>query len=280
MPELRHTHARPEVQQEYSRGHYDSFGGPSGSSGSSHFPEARSLAPSPFAASRTRHSPSSNSQSSHGSQNSRQEHPPYTAQVGHNSAPPPYSDYHMKRASYNTTPTSTLPSRGGSPILLPTPRPYTTNGSSATERKYHNNQGSLPVVYGNGNASYSHPSRPPVSNQQSSYDCYSQRRIPSPPRQTMHPSYGSVHQDYTCSSSPYYDRSPFSGGANGSYPMSFEATSDHGDGKQKRRRGNLPKTVTDTLRVWFTEHIAHPYPTEEEKQILMAKTGLTISQVS
>ncbi|MCJ1473036.1 hypothetical protein MMC13_001685 [Lambiella insularis] len=52
------------------------------------------------------------------------------------------------------------------------------------------------------------------------------------------------------------------------------------DGKQKRRRGNLPKTVTDTLRVWFTEHIAHPYPTEEEKQILMSQTGLTISQIS
>ena len=64
------------------------------------------------------------------------------------------------------------------------------------------------------------------------------------------------------------------------YPLSFEAISDPGDGKQKRRRGNLPKAVTDTLRVWFTEHIAHPYPTEEEKQILMSQTGLTISQVS
>lgn len=62
--------------------------------------------------------------------------------------------------------------------------------------------------------------------------------------------------------------------------MNFEAISDHGDGKQKRRRGNLPKAVIDTLKSWFTEHIAHPYPTEEEKQILMAKTGLTISQVS
>ena len=64
------------------------------------------------------------------------------------------------------------------------------------------------------------------------------------------------------------------------YPLSFEAISDQGDRKQTRRRGNLPKAVIDILKFWFTEHIAHPYPTEEEKQTLMSQTGLTISQVS
>lgn len=49
--------------------------------------------------------------------------------------------------------------------------------------------------------------------------------------------------------------------------------------KPKRRRGNLPKVVTDILRIWFTEHIAHPYPTEDEKQRLMRETGLNMSQV-
>ena len=34
------------------------------------------------------------------------------------------------------------------------------------------------------------------------------------------------------------------------------------------------------LRDWLQEHIANPYPTEEEKQILMAQTGLTMIQVS
>ncbi|KZF21700.1 Homeodomain-like protein, partial [Xylona heveae TC161] len=46
------------------------------------------------------------------------------------------------------------------------------------------------------------------------------------------------------------------------------------------RRGNLPKQVTDLLRSWFHEHLSHPYPSEEEKQELMQRTGLTMSQVS
>ena len=50
--------------------------------------------------------------------------------------------------------------------------------------------------------------------------------------------------------------------------------------RHKRRRGNLPKAVTDTLRKWFADHVGNPYPTEDEKQMLMDMTGLTISQVS
>ena len=63
------------------------------------------------------------------------------------------------------------------------------------------------------------------------------------------------------------------------YPLNFDNLSDYGDGKQKRRRGNLPKQVTDILRSWFTDHIAHPYPTEDEKVGLMQMTGLSMSQV-
>ncbi|KAF8466693.1 Homeodomain-like protein [Kalaharituber pfeilii] len=48
----------------------------------------------------------------------------------------------------------------------------------------------------------------------------------------------------------------------------------------KRRRGNLPKQVTDTLRSWLNSHITHPYPTEEEKQQLCQMTGLTMNQIS
>jgi len=53
------------------------------------------------------------------------------------------------------------------------------------------------------------------------------------------------------------------------------------DGRSgKRKRGNLPKHVTDILRQWFDEHENHPYPTEEEKQMLLMKTGLAMSQIS
>jgi hypothetical protein len=57
------------------------------------------------------------------------------------------------------------------------------------------------------------------------------------------------------------------------------ASGDSLDSRGKRRRGNLPKPVTDVLRAWFHEHLDHPYPTEEDKQIFMSRTGLSISQV-
>lgn len=69
------------------------------------------------------------------------------------------------------------------------------------------------------------------------------------------------------------------GGSSGPYSSSYG--SEYTDSRvDKRRRGNLPKHVTDILRMWFQDHVAHPYPTEEEKQQLMHSTGLTISQVS
>lgn len=56
---------------------------------------------------------------------------------------------------------------------------------------------------------------------------------------------------------------------------------DHGaEQRIKRRRGNLPKQVTDLLKEWFRAHKNHPYPSEDEKQMLMCQTGLTITQVS
>ena len=47
----------------------------------------------------------------------------------------------------------------------------------------------------------------------------------------------------------------------------------------KKRRGNLPREITDLLKQWYEEHLAHPYPTEEEKQMLCSKTGLAMTQV-
>ncbi|KAJ1030199.1 hypothetical protein NDA16_001110 [Ustilago loliicola] len=47
-----------------------------------------------------------------------------------------------------------------------------------------------------------------------------------------------------------------------------------------RRRGKLPKPVTDLLKSWLLEHASHPYPTEDEKRSLCSMTGLTLSQVS
>ncbi|KAJ5982356.1 hypothetical protein N7451_012456 [Penicillium sp. IBT 35674x] len=57
-------------------------------------------------------------------------------------------------------------------------------------------------------------------------------------------------------------------------------TGDAIDPKSKCRRGNLPKPVTDILRAWFYEHLNHPYPSEEDKQMFKTRTGLSIRQVS
>lgn len=59
----------------------------------------------------------------------------------------------------------------------------------------------------------------------------------------------------------------------------FGIMGDPMDGKGKRRRGNLPKPITDILRTWFHEHLDHPYPSEEDKQMFMTRTGLSMSQV-
>lgn len=62
------------------------------------------------------------------------------------------------------------------------------------------------------------------------------------------------------------------------YPYPIDAGDMGGDSKQRKRRGNLPKETTDTLRAWFREHLHHPYPSEEEKQRLMKVTGLQMSE--
>lgn len=49
---------------------------------------------------------------------------------------------------------------------------------------------------------------------------------------------------------------------------------------RKRRRGNLPKEVTEFLKRWLILHKKHPYPTESEKQKLADETGLMVNQIS
>ena len=47
-----------------------------------------------------------------------------------------------------------------------------------------------------------------------------------------------------------------------------------------RKRGKLPKPVTDYLKDWLHRHSDHPYPSEDEKKALCNATGLSMSQVS
>ena len=104
----------------------------------------------------------------------------------------------------------------------------------------------------------------------------------SSPMHAPYQSYSSTQPHlYSCPSGQQLGLSSFyNAHERGSYGVSLDNAAEFGEGTHKRRRGNLPKNVTDILRAWFSEHIAHPYPTEDEKQLLMGRTGLTISQVS
>ncbi len=132
---------------------------------------------------------------------------------------------------------------------------------------------------------------------------YSSRRIPMYDAvQRSHQTYGETNGSgslYTSNQSRYLstyesprgygappgpyletEYSPHSPNAmNGAPYPSFGMLGDSTDARSKKRRGNLPKPVTDILRAWFHEHLDHPYPSEDDKQMLIARTGLTISQV-
>uniref|UniRef100_A0A060T3Z8 ARAD1C40612p n=1 Tax=Blastobotrys adeninivorans TaxID=409370 RepID=A0A060T3Z8_BLAAD len=68
-----------------------------------------------------------------------------------------------------------------------------------------------------------------------------------------------------------------------SFPYTVYGVTQHqyrANDRIKKRRGNLPRPVTDILRKWLNDHMHHPYPTEREKAELMRQTGLTLNQIS
>jgi len=54
-----------------------------------------------------------------------------------------------------------------------------------------------------------------------------------------------------------------------------------GEGPEKgAAAARFPRASVKILKDWMIEHIDHPYPTDEDKEALKARTGLTISQIS
>lgn len=51
---------------------------------------------------------------------------------------------------------------------------------------------------------------------------------------------------------------------------------------QKKKSTSLPAETVDYLKAWMMspEHIAHPYPTEQEKSQIMADTGIELKQLT
>mmetsp|Transcript_6970 Transcript_6970/g.21221 ORF Transcript_6970/g.21221 Transcript_6970/m.21221 type:complete len:409 (+) Transcript_6970:212-1438(+) len=70
-----------------------------------------------------------------------------------------------------------------------------------------------------------------------------------------------------------------------------EKTSKHSRSKSSRSTSSrkkrhsssarrLPKSATDSMRIWLLAHAQEPYPTQEEKLMFCKSTGLTLTQVS
>lgn len=59
---------------------------------------------------------------------------------------------------------------------------------------------------------------------------------------------------------------------------------DDNEEEERPRKGaaaaRFPKAAVKVLKEWMLQHIDHPYPTEEEKESLKQKTGLSIGQIS
>lgn len=184
-------------------------------------------------------------------------------------APPsPSVNQPDSRQGYQSTaPHSSFQSRQGeSSGLPPPPPPYfnqynTLNGHSPsydTARGYSNGESHHGDVY------------------------YDATRLGAPQYHSSNSTYASA--SYGFQMSPNYNGHYASHNGhqyqNGYHrPMQFESE-DMTSQVPKKRRGNLPRDVTDMLKQWFEEHMAHPYPTEEEKQMLCRRTGLAMTQIS
>ena len=61
----------------------------------------------------------------------------------------------------------------------------------------------------------------------------------------------------------------------------FGTSNAKGKGARKKS-SSLPSAAVDYLKAWMMspEHIAHPYPTEQEKSQIMADTGIELKQLT
>ena len=266
--------------------------------GPGQFPTARSLASSPRISSANRPPPAiepsrQTQQSGHG----RQRYNDYGTQPelqlpilpgpptrnSDSSLSSSFSDRRTSLASVATT--TTFPgTRRGSPVL-----PNLSRGRTPEHLTHPHGDASdprgMPSLYGNRERSAYGREQAPLSGglrrSVESYPSSSQTYPVAPVEPPYHPAYGGGTSHHLS----YADRQPVDAlylreNGRNQRPVNFESAEIDQHRNHKRRRGNLPKAVTDTLRQWFQEHVANPYPTEDEKQMLMDRTGLTISQVS
>jgi hypothetical protein len=67
-----------------------------------------------------------------------------------------------------------------------------------------------------------------------------------------------------------------------SHQLAFQGTPKGKNGKGQRKTASLPAETVEYLKAWMMspDHIAHPYPTEQEKALIMADTGVELKQLT
>jgi hypothetical protein len=59
---------------------------------------------------------------------------------------------------------------------------------------------------------------------------------------------------------------------------------DDNQGEERPKKGaaaaRFPRTAVRILKDWMLQHIDHPYPTDEDKEMLKEQTGLSVGQIS
>ncbi|KAB8291539.1 hypothetical protein EYC80_006340 [Monilinia laxa] len=190
-----------------------------------------------------------------------------------------------RRAAYQDHHTSRPPFH--SPISEPSSTTYRPNLPCITtpDRSHDRSYSQTPA----GRSHNDHPSRNEYTRSEYALEA---SRAYQHSYNTTHETYAASQSDYgyqqprnqPYSSSSYqlnHGQTPFTNGHHsGNYASSPYQTQDLGDSKPRKRRGNLPKPTTDILTGWFVNHLDHPYPNEEEKQLLMRQTGLQLNQIS
>ena len=154
--------------------------------------------------------------------------------------------------------------------------------------------------YGSSTGSYNDSRSYPIkaetlyaakAEQQSYYDTSSHRYLHSYPQirspNTEHLGGGRYLGMYDHYSKGLTFPSPYSveyipSPTNSHHPVSPTVSNGEGCGLGpggRKRRGNLPKQITEYLRNWFIAHIENPYPSEDDKQQFVHDTNLSINQV-
>lgn len=131
------------------------------------------------------------------------------------------------------------------------------------------------------NAIYRLQPDPFIHTSSPNYDYFKNSPIPPSPRQQQYTITNStIETPKITKSKRLRQKSPSPASSVTSSSSSSSRASSAAATGTKKRRGNLPRQVTEVLRVWLNSNLQHPYPTDEEKAQLMKETGLTLNQIS